>query len=128
MNKTLNAEEILETLAQLRMSVPGIDDVPRDPDRSEGRSMLTDAIPAETEEDFEYAAVIEGLQSLADDVNAAVERMHACALETALKIYYAAEVLARDPANAELIPYVEEMRSTYERQYGRPIPEREEGE
>ena len=124
----LNAEEILGTLAQLRKSVPGIDDVPRITGGSEGRSMLPDDIPAETEEDFEYAAVIDGLHSLADDMHAAVERMRARALESALKIYYATEKLARDPANAELIPYVEEMRRAYERQYGRPIPEREEGE
>ncbi len=96
----LNAEEILGTLAQLRKHVPGIDDVPRSTaGRSDGRSMLPDDIPAETEEDFEYAAVIDGLKSFTDDVSAAVDRMKARALE---------------------------MRTAYERQYGRPIPEREE--
>jgi len=43
-------------------------------------------------------------------------------LADALRIYYAAEELARDPANAHLIPHVEAMRRAYEHDYGVPIP------
>jgi len=45
-----------------------------------------------------------------------------CLLEDALTIYYIAEDLARDPANAELLPFVEKIRKAHEREFGKPIP------
>lgn len=41
------------------------------------------------------------------------------------EIYYAAEKLAEEPEHAHLIPYVEQMRTIYRRDFGTPIPERE---
>jgi hypothetical protein len=42
----------------------------------------------------------------------------------ALKIYYAAEELAKDPEHAHLIPYVEQMRAIYRRDFGTDIPKK----
>ena len=78
----------------------------------------------ETAEDFEYAAVAEGLQSLADDLSAVIEQKRARLEEQALEVYYTAEELARDPEHADLIPLVERMRQAYQNDYGRPIPPR----
>ena len=121
MKKKLDAEAILQKLAELRKSIPGIDE---HPSRAsiDGRAQPVDGIPLETDEDFEYAAVADALESMASDVQAAVDRAHAAATEKALQVYYAAEELSRDPEHANLIPHVEEMRRAYERTYGKPIP------
>jgi hypothetical protein len=87
----------------------------------EGR-LRPEGIQPRTAEEFEYAAVAEGLESLADELSTAIDRQHAKATEAALRIYYAAEELARDPEHADLIPRVERMREAYESSYGRPIP------
>lgn len=75
-----------------------------------------------TEEDFEYAALADGLESLTRELEAAIDYAHRLAKAKALEIYYAAEELARDPEHAELIPHVARMREAYERDYGVPIP------
>ena len=41
-----------------------------------------------------------------------------------MEIYYAAEKLAKDPDHAHLIPYVEQMRAVYRRDFRTEIPER----
>jgi hypothetical protein len=41
-----------------------------------------------------------------------------------MEVYYSAEELARDPANAHIIPHVEAMRAAYEKDFGHPIPAR----
>ena len=120
--KKLNAEPILRKLAEMRKSIPYLDEaLPRPAD--EGRTAL-DGFPLETAEDFEYAAVAAGLQSLADDLSAVIEQKRARLEEQALEIYYTAEELARDPEHADLIPVVERMRQAYQHDYGCPIPPR----
>ena len=126
--KKLNAQEILEKLTELRKRLPEIADLPRTSRGNEGRSMFPDGMPAETEEDFEYAAVIDALQSMADDVDAIIARKKQRALESALEIYYVMEQLARDPAHADLLPRLEEMRSAYQREFGKAIPDREQAD
>jgi hypothetical protein len=121
--KKLNAELVLRKLAEMRKAIPHLDEAPpRKP--AEGRMTSLDGIPLETEEDFEYAAVIEGLQSLADDITAVVDQKRAWITEQALEVYYKAEELARDPEHAHLIPHVEKMRAAYEQDHGHPIPPR----
>ena len=127
-DKKLNAQEILEKLTELRKRLPEIADLPRTSLGNEGRSMFPDGMPAETEEDFEYAAVIDALQSMADDVDAIIARKKQRALESALEIYYVMEQLARDPAHADLLPRLEEMRSAYQREFGKAIPDREQAD
>lgn len=121
--RKLNAEEILRKLAEMRKSIPHIDEA-RPRTAVDGRMTDLDGLPLETEEDFEYAAVIEGLQSLSADVSAVVEQKRAWLEEQALEIFYKAEELARDPAHADLIPHVERMRAAFESDYGHPIPPR----
>jgi len=119
----LNAELILRKLAEMRKSIPDLDEAPPRP-AHDGRTSALDGFPLETAEDFEYAAVAAGLQSLADDLSAVIEQKLARAEEQALEIYYSAEELARDPEHADLIPVVERLRQAYQNDYGRPIPPR----
>ena len=124
--KKLDAEGILRTLAEIRRSIPEHyrPPAPASPKpKSDGRAPLLDGrMAAWTEEDFEYAAVADGLESLADEIHASVEHARKLAVEKALEIYYAAEELSHDPAHAELIPHVQKMREAYERDFGKPIP------
>jgi hypothetical protein len=124
MKKKLDAEAVLKKLAEMRKSIPHIEHVPPR-SSADGRMMFDDLAP-QTEEEFEYAAVAAGLESLAADVSSAIEYARAQATEKALQIYYAAEELARDPAHADLIPHVEAMRKAYEKSYGKPIPAKKE--
>jgi hypothetical protein len=64
------------------------------------------------------------LESLTDGLAAAIDDAQARLLAQCLEVYYTTEALSRDPAHANLVPHVEEMRRAYERSYGRPIPER----
>jgi hypothetical protein len=72
--------------------------------------------------EFGTLAAADALQALADDVQAHAGRLMEELQQKALEVYYTAEELAKDPANAELIPHVENMRRAYEAQHGRPIP------
>lgn len=120
-SKRLDAAPILRQLADIRKAIPHLQPPP--PRRTgDGRAPDVDGLPSWTEEDFEYAAVADGLASLADDLSAAIEHGNAVATARALEIYYAAEELARDPQHAELIPHVERMRAAYESEHGGPIP------
>lgn len=124
--KKLNAEPILRKLAEMRKSIPHLDEA-RPRRAVDGRMHAEGEFPLETAEDFEYAAVAEGLQSLADDVSAVIGQKRAALEEQALGIFYTAEELARDPEHAHLIPLVERMREAYQRDHGRPIPPRKKG-
>jgi hypothetical protein len=122
--KKLDAEPILRKLAEMRKSIPYLEPAPsRRP--GDGRATSIDGLPVVTAEDFEYAAVAEALQSLADDLGAALDRKHAELTAKALEVYYTTEELARDPQHADLIPHVERMRQAYMNDYGRPIPPRQ---
>ena len=121
MSKTINAEAILQTLADIRRSIP-YELTPLPP--QEKASPIAAAHNAETMADFEMETVAEALEGLTAQLSAALERARAKVLADALRVYYAAEELARDPANADLIPHVEEMRRAYEKDYGVPIPPR----
>jgi hypothetical protein len=75
-------------------------------------------------EAFEMETLAEALESFADELSESVEMARQKALEKALEIYYEAEKLAKDPEHADLIPYVEQMREAYRRDFGTDIPER----
>jgi hypothetical protein len=118
--KKLDAALVLSRLAEIRKAIPFLGE--STPRRSrEGR------LDCRTAEEFEYAAVAEGLENFADDLSAAIDKAQAEATAAALRIYYAAEELARDPENAHIVPYVERMREAYRSSYGRPIPPKPEG-
>ena len=112
----MDAEAILAKLTEIRRSIPRLTTKPR----PENKSLAA----ARSLEDFENLAVVEALESLADDVHAAVEEARETAYRQALEVYYAAEELARDPEHADLIAQVEAMRQAHQSSYGRPIPPR----
>jgi hypothetical protein len=112
---TIKAEAILETLAKLRESIPY--ELRWQPPQRE-------TMPIDSIEDFELATVAASIEQLAAELRDALDREHERVLANALRVYYAAEELARDPANAHLIPHVEAMRQAFERDYGKPIPPR----
>jgi len=117
----IDTESILRRLSEIRQMLPLDETIPRK-QRPDER-----ARGIETSADFDYAAVADAFESMAEELSAVVERKRAKALEDALRVYYTAEELAHDPAHAELIPYVEAMRRAYEQSYGKPIPPKPEG-
>jgi hypothetical protein len=73
---------------------------------------------------FEMETLAGALESFAGEVSAAIDDAQQKAMVEALKIYYAAEELAKDPEHAHLIPYVEQMRAIYRRDFGKDIPKK----
>ena len=120
--KTMNAEEILAALAEIRARLPYVKTVAPPAPPPERGSMIPEAAMA----DFEGESIAMAAEAMAAELRATVIEVEARALAQALEVYYAAEELARDPEHAGLIPQVEAMRAAYERDYGRPIPPREE--
>lgn len=118
----LDANLILGQLADLRKRIPYLDEAASSRPAEDIRTRSTDGLPLQTAEDFEWAAVIDALESLANDVSAIVAQKRAQALESALRVYYAAEELSHDPEHADLVEQVEKMRAAYEREFGKPIP------
>lgn len=122
MQKRMNAEAILAQLAKMRERLP----VPQRPRPRAPEK--TSRVDARSVEDFEAEAVVEALESLAEDIRAIVDEKREKAFEMALDIYYKTEELSRDPENANLLEHVEKMQEAYERSYGHKIPTREETE
>jgi len=118
MGKKIDAEKILQTLSVIRESIP---QHMRRPHRVR-KASSDGAFEAASLEDFELLTVADALEELSDEISDSVAYARERALEEALKIYYAAEELARDPAHANLIPHLEEMRAAYQRDFGVPIP------
>ena len=120
MQKRMNTEAILGKLAEIRRSIPHLRQAPR----TETQSRLD----ARSVEEFEAAAVVDALETIADDLRATVDEAHSRLYEQSLDVYYAAEELSRDPEHPEVIPHVEAMRAAHQNSYGRPIPSKEETE
>ena len=72
---------------------------------------------------LEFAA--DAVGELAAEMRTIIDQRMEKVYQDALEVYYATEELARDPANAHLIPHLEAMRRGHERDYGRAIPPRE---
>jgi hypothetical protein len=118
-------EGILETLYSIRRQIPQLAKTPAKPPVDE-----TNAIPSfvsgdqEAMETFEMETLADALESFAGELSESIETSQQQAMEQALEVYYAAEKLAKDPEHAHLIPYVEQMRAIYRRDFGVDIPER----
>ena len=115
MTKRLQTDEILSLLSKLRRAMPPAATSPAPPSPAER---------FETVEDFEIQTVLDTVEMVASELGVAMELARAKATVEALRIYYVAEELARDPAHANLIPHVEAMRRAYEKDHGEPIPAR----
>jgi len=117
----IDVEGILNTLAAVRKQVPYLADAPtRD---TAGAATLLSG-DAEAMELFEMETLADALESFAGELSDSIETAQQQAMAGALEIYYAAEKLAKDPEHAHLIPYVEQMRAVYLRDFGTEIPER----
>jgi hypothetical protein len=117
----IDVEGILNTLASVRKQVPYLAEAPtRD---AAGAATLL-AADDEAMELFELATLADALDSFAGELSDSIETAQQQAMAGALEIYYAAEKLAKDPEHAHLIPYVEQMRAIYRRDFGVDIPER----
>ena len=120
--KKIDVEGVLNTLASIRKQIPHL---PAVPPRRE--TTVDEPLPADSEEAmelFEMETLAVALESFAEEVSAAVDDAQQKAMAEAMKIYYAAEELAKDPEHAHLIPYVEQMRAIYRRDFGKDIPKK----
>jgi hypothetical protein len=120
--KKIDVEGVLNTLASIRKQNPHL---PATPPRRE--TTVDESLPIDSEEAmelFEMETLAVALESFAEEVSAAVEDAQQKAMAEAMKIYYAAEELAKDPEHAHLIPYVEQMRAIYRRDFGKDIPKK----
>ena len=114
-----DVKSILEAIAEIRSRLPRVDgSVATRRGGSDGRMTLPNGHGIRTMQDFEVLAMLEALQSLDDEMST----LEAHTMEQALRTYYVAEELSRDPAHADLIPVVENLRRIYEKENGEPIP------
>jgi hypothetical protein len=120
MEKRMNTQAVLAKLAEIRRSIPRLNDAPR-PEK-------TSRVDAQSVEEFELAAVADALETLGEDLRATIREAEDRLYEQCLDVYYAAEELARDPEHANVIPHVEALRKAHENSYGRAIPTKEETE
>jgi hypothetical protein len=121
-DQPIHAEPILRRCAEIRETIP-----PEylDPSRRpayEGRMESELGFEPATPEEFESFIVHEAVRALVEDLGAAMAGARETARKMALRVYYAGEELARDPQHAHLIPQLEQLRLSYERDYGHPLP------
>jgi hypothetical protein len=117
----IDVEGIVNTLATVRKQVPYLADAPT-LDTAAATTLL--AGDDEAMKLFEMETLAGALESFASELSDSIETAQQQAMAGALEIYYAAEKLAKDADHAHLIPYVEQMRAVYRRDFGRDIPER----
>ena len=123
MMKDPDPEDILAVLAEIRSQLPPEAFVPRK-DTPQRDSRL-DSV---SEEDFAWDAVQEGMDSLVVEIQRIGQVRRKALLEKVLDIYYGLEEASREPGNEHLLPQLENMRAAYLRDYGHPIPPKEETE
>ncbi|HEX7681491.1 MAG TPA: hypothetical protein VF713_25420 [Thermoanaerobaculia bacterium] len=122
----VDVEGILETLSSIRQKIPILSKTPAKPkveDTAADMGAFVAGTPEEMEA-FEMETLADALESFADELSESIEMAQQRAMEQAMEVYYAAEELAKDPEHAHLIPYVEEMRKIYRRDFGKDIPKR----
>jgi hypothetical protein len=117
----IDVDGILTTLAAVRKQVPHLANTPAH-DAVGAATLL--ATSEEAMEIFELETLADALDSFAGEITDSIETAQQQAMAGALEIYYAAVELAKDPEHAHLIPYVEQMRAVYRRDFGTEIPER----
>ncbi len=123
----VDVEGILATLASMRQKIPMLAKNPPKKPPVEDTAADMGAFVAGTPEEmeaFEMETLADALESFADELSESIETAQKRAMEQAMEIYYAAEELAKDPEHAHLIPYVEQMREVYRRDFGKDIPKR----
>ena len=123
--KTVDVEGILNTIATVRAQLPQLAKARAAAPPPEKPEEYLPFVPGEDEEamkTFEMLALADGLESFAGELREAIDEAQQKLMEDAMNVYYAAEELINDPAHAHLIPYVEQMRAIYLRDFGTEIP------
>jgi hypothetical protein len=123
MTKNMDVPKLLRELAAVRAVLPQATNK-KVADRHDGRTDW-DLLP-DTIDDFEQLVLIESIESLAGELQAAIEEKRAALVSQGLEIYYATEELVRSGEHPHLAEKLEEMRRAWERDYGTPIPKRGE--
>src|SRR5260221_11911726 len=121
----IDAEGILQVLANVRELIPTLNKdeaLPRRKRAVTDERMAPVRVSADAMEEFAYQTVIEGLESVAQDLGDALEQKHAKLVEDSLRVYYKMEELSLTGKHDELIPRVKDLRETYERTYAEPLP------
>ena len=127
----LDAEGILQVLSKVRELLPQLSKEETLPPRKRGdvdERMIPAHMSTDAMEEFEYLTVIEGLESVVQDIDEALEQKHAKLVEDCLRMYYKMEELSLSGEHPEMIPQVKDLRETYERTYGEPVPTPQEAE
>jgi hypothetical protein len=122
----VDVEGILETLSSMRQKIPMLANKPPKPrveDTAADMGVFVGGTPEEMEA-FEMETLADALESFADELSESIETAQQKAMAQAMDIYYAAEELSKDPEHAHLIPYVEQMREIYRRDFGKDIPKK----
>jgi hypothetical protein len=117
----IDVDGILSTPAAVRKQVPYLADAPT---RDTAGDIMLLAGDDEAMELFEMETLANALESFAGELSDSIETAQEQAMAGALEIYYAAEKLSKEPEHAHLVPYVEQMRAVYLRDFGTEIPER----
>src|ERR1700760_1379012 len=121
----VDVEGILRELSSMRQKIPMLSqNPPKKPkveDTAADMGTFVGGTPEEMEA-FEMETLADALESFADELSESIETAQQRAMAQAMEVYYAAEELSKDPAHAHLIPYVEQMREVYRRDFGKDIP------
>jgi hypothetical protein len=129
----LDVEATLALLAQLREIHQEMRAISPDSARNAANERRTDeamkhalatCASADTIQAFELETLSAVLGDLVHEMEVAREQAVSSAVEDCLEIYYKMEELALDPANADLLPSLENMRQAYMEDFGTPIPPR----
>jgi hypothetical protein len=120
-------ESILNTLASVRQQIPQLAKYRDAPPPSAEKTGIIPFLPGDEEgmEAFEMLTLAEALESFANELSASIDEAQEKLFSDCMEIYYAAAELIKEPEHAHLIPYVEDMRAAYWREFGRAIPPRE---
>jgi hypothetical protein len=124
--KTVDVEGILNTIASVRAQLPQLAKARAAAPPPEKPEEYLAFVPGDEEamKTFEMLALADGLESFAGELRTAIDEAQQTLMENAMNVYYAAEELIKDPEHAHLIPYVEQMRAIYLRDFGTEIPPR----
>jgi len=122
--KKVDVEGILNTIASVRAQLPQLAKARAAAPRPEVTEERLAFVPGDEEamKTFEMLALADGLESFADELQEAIDEANETLMADAMKVYYAAEELIKDPKHAHLIPYVEQMRAIYLSDFGTEIP------
>ena len=122
-----HTDKFLHLLTEIREAIPERHRVTELPSLPQPEKLGPMVIVHESEDavrQFELESLYHSTGQVAAELEASLDAANARLFDQAMEVYYAAEELSRDPAHADLIPLVEDLRATFEKDMGYPIPAR----